>query len=116
MPVRVAGSTANLITDSDLERLSKDKMEARFVYDGVSASGALTRSFMSNQFGYADFSANGSPITTRSFPNPEALGNVLNVRADVMNHRLRATVTDVTSTCAEIVPVPPESVRMLSTA
>ena len=102
MSVRVAGSTANLITDADLEQLAKNKCEARFVYDGVSQSGGLIRPYMATQFGYANFSANSSPITTRSFPMPEPAGNILGARASVMNHNLKATVTDVTSTSITI--------------
>lgn len=99
MPIRVAGTNANLITDTDLERLAKDKLEARFVHDGVSSSLSLLRPFMSTQFGYADFSANDSAtIISRTFPIPERLGNIIGAKAHVMNHNLKATVTDITAT------------------
>jgi hypothetical protein len=87
--------------DENLNDLYRSKIESLNLYD-ASASGAAIRIFQSIEHGYAYFSANGSAVTTRSFPIRSQFEQVIYANAHARHSAITARVTDITASSITI--------------
>lgn len=87
--------------DENFNDLYRNKIESIALYD-ASASGAALRSYQAMEHGYAYFSANGSAVTTRTFPVRSQFEQIIYANAHARHSAITARVTDITNTSITI--------------
>lgn len=96
MTIRKPNTIPDRDIDQNFNRLYESKLESRYKRDGVSSSAITVKPYQTLETGDADFSANGSAVTTRIFALQERPSTIITAIAHAYHAGFLATVTDIT--------------------